>query len=100
MIVITIIEQGKMQYRPTLISNLYSHLNKHRLMSIFRDIMALLVSIYRDCIFLISPSTNVHMSVTCGNCQIFGAYKCICGMMDICMDRTYVRTEKLSHCTH
>ena len=57
MIVITIIEQGKMQYRPTLISNLYSHLNKHRLMSIFRDIMALLVSIYRDCIFLISPST-------------------------------------------
>ena len=58
MIVITIIEQGKMQYRPTLISNLYSHLNKHRLMSIFRDIMALLVSIYRDCIFLISPSTS------------------------------------------
>ena len=61
MIVITIIEQGKMQYRPTLISNLYSHLNKHRLMSIFRDIMALLVSIYRDCIFLISPSTNVDV---------------------------------------
>ena len=58
MIVITIIEQGKMQYRPTLISNLYSHLNKHRLMSIFRDIMALLVSIYRDHIFLISPSTT------------------------------------------
>ena len=58
MIVITIIEQGKMQYRPTLISNLYSHLNKHRLMSIFRDIMALLVSIYRDCIFLISPNTK------------------------------------------
>ena len=61
MIVITIIEQGKMQYRPTLISNLYSHLNKHRLMSIFRDIMALLVSIYRDCIFLISPSTIIKL---------------------------------------
>ena len=58
MIVITIIEQGKMQFCPTLISNLYSHLNKHRLMSIFRDIMALLVSVYRDCIFLISPSTT------------------------------------------
>jgi len=27
-------------------------------MSIYRDIVALLVSIYHDCIFLISPSTN------------------------------------------
>jgi len=27
-------------------------------MSIYRDIVTLLVSIYGDCIFLISPSTN------------------------------------------